>query len=1446
MQGKLNKHKKKFNRAFYGFLVFALAFATYGISHAEWVEPTQDPPLGNITGPLWLSPQTTQDGFIDISSVNNPAISVRGESDNGIISVGQEYGVVGTGTTAGLRGIGTGTSSFGIYGQASIDGYAAGFDGPVIIAPQNSGLASGDQGAIYYQSNNDVNKVYFCSLDGGCTEESDWVDLVNGVWTNNSGDVTLIQENLALRGYENAPFYVNSDRTMQLRINADGETTDGSFAINNAANSTVFSVSDSGDIVINPGASITLGGEAITSWDQLFSGQSGSSGSGESGSGESGSGESGSGESGSGESGSGESGSGESGSGEGGSTSGLTLDGAYNWGGAGAGRTITADAGAVSIIGANNNSLEVLNSSDDRYAGFFSTSGDGSRAVYGIATSTTGGAINYGGYFVSQGSSGVGVYGEGNSTSGVGVYGQALNGGFAGQFISQPFGGIDVGLFASGSTAMIAQAESLGLDVGCLGDNCIGVSINGGDGTGSIGLLVNSFDGLSAQFMGQEVVFGDAVGEKNEELIVQGGDVYVQRNLEVDGVLCLGDECREAWGAEGGGYWTLAEGETEAIMYPNSSSRLLIGQDAGTSLISQYPLTVDSRLLVGHTEGTVDSGLLIDSSAASNYILQAKHNGENSTIALNPAGGVVTIGDQTTTASLDVALNEGDLFIAGDVEIEGALCFKGTSDCQSSWPGSSGGSSSDSDWAIISSDEEATYMYSFGSNDGNVFNVGIGEDTPAEVLDVEGAINLGTTTNTNLGTLRWNGTDFQGYTASGWESLTSGGGGGGEWTDGTNGLYYNTEAVIVGGDIAHTLDNGSFAEGGIGVGDLFVTDEIGAETGLASDGYLDVNGYTLLNGDVTLGNDSTPGGDTLYFTGRIAQSVPFLFEGDTIDTNETAFIITDPTGDNNITFQDGSGTVAFLTDITSSSWATGANGVYNNDGAVIAGADNPHTLGDPALGVLTPGDIFAEGFVGAETALSTDGTLYAAGTTTLNGDINLGDDSTPTGDILTFNALIAGQYPLNFDGSTAGGNQTVFEIVDPTANNTITFQNETGTVAFLSDTGAAWTDGTNGTNYNVEGVIVGADNPETIAHVGFSLGAGDLFVEDALGVEGTIYTDTSIQIGADLLIDESGISDASGTFTIGSDNDGLTFLGGGGVGDLIDFDLGTFSIDTQLNTAGLGAVPGSSFMLELSGGTTHGGINIYDTVTNSGVYAASTAASSNALEGVVTGASSLGVYGSSSLSNGVYAITSADTEAGLVAAGSGGETAIAAQFIAGSVEVGTSASPAAADGDGDLYVLNDFEVSGYAFIGSGDDHVCINKTTCPNYPFEVGDSTSNGNGAYVTDGGTWTSTSSRDTKDRFNVLDKQQVLNDILGLSVTGWHYKNTDEYHIGPVAEDFYELFGTGHDERHLAPGDMAGVALLGIQAMNEKVEQLEQQVADQQDIIEELLQRVEALENN
>jgi hypothetical protein len=129
------------------------------------------------------------------------------------------------------------------------------------------------------------------------------------------------------------------------------------------------------------------------------------------------------------------------------------------------------------------------------------------------------------------------------------------------------------------------------------------------------------------------------------------------------------------------------------------------------------------------------------------------------------------------------------------------------------------------------------------------------------------------------------------------------------------------------------------------------------------------------------------------------------------------------------------------------------------------------------------------------------------------------------------------------------------------------------------------------------------------------------------------------------------------------------------------------------------------------------------------------------------------------------------------------------------------------------------------------------------YPIHVGTSTSNGNGAYLSAGGTWTSGSSRTFKENFQPLGHEGLLAKISSVPVEAWQYKNSDERHIGPVSEDFVEAFDVGtvrnrrRDDKYLSPGDVAGVALAGVKELIEENQEL-------RSMIEELRQRMSEFE--
>ncbi len=151
-----------------------------------------------------------------------------------------------------------------------------------------------------------------------------------------------------------------------------------------------------------------------------------------------------------------------------------------------------------------------------------------------------------------------------------------------------------------------------------------------------------------------------------------------------------------------------------------------------------------------------------------------------------------------------------------------------------------------------------------------------------------------------------------------------------------------------------------------------------------------------------------------------------------------------------------------------------------------------------------------------------------------------------------------------------------------------------------------------------------------------------------------------------------------------------------------------------------------------------------------------------------------------------------------------------------------------------------------------DGHLLINRDSrnhFSDYPIRVGTNTDNGNGAYLTQGGVWTNGSSRWTKEDFQNLDGAKVLDDIENLSVTRWKFKGTEEHHISPVAQDFYQVFDCGvgtplDDSSFLATIDLAGVSLIAIQELTRIVKEQQRAIEGQQKEIQLLKGKIEVLE--
>lgn len=125
--------------------------------------------------------------------------------------------------------------------------------------------------------------------------------------------------------------------------------------------------------------------------------------------------------------------------------------------------------------------------------------------------------------------------------------------------------------------------------------------------------------------------------------------------------------------------------------------------------------------------------------------------------------------------------------------------------------------------------------------------------------------------------------------------------------------------------------------------------------------------------------------------------------------------------------------------------------------------------------------------------------------------------------------------------------------------------------------------------------------------------------------------------------------------------------------------------------------------------------------------------------------------------------------------------------------------------------------------------------------FKVGSSNGNGNGAFLSIGGTWTDVSSKTKKDRFTKIPNSELFDKILTLDINGWYYIGTEEFHISPFAEEFHTAFGTGTQNsqdknKHLAAIDVAGISLKAVQELIKENKELKNDVNELRKEIEDL----------
>ncbi len=107
--------------------------------------------------------------------------------------------------------------------------------------------------------------------------------------------------------------------------------------------------------------------------------------------------------------------------------------------------------------------------------------------------------------------------------------------------------------------------------------------------------------------------------------------------------------------------------------------------------------------------------------------------------------------------------------------------------------------------------------------------------------------------------------------------------------------------------------------------------------------------------------------------------------------------------------------------------------------------------------------------------------------------------------------------------------------------------------------------------------------------------------------------------------------------------------------------------------------------------------------------------------------------------------------------------------------------------------------------------------------------------------GTVSDGSSRTLKRDLEIAPRDDLLEALRELPLYAWSYKKDAEgvRHVGPMAEDFHALFGLGESDQRISPADTSGLALIAIQALTDRLEQREREIAD-------LYTRLERLESS
>ncbi|MFH1404896.1 MAG: hypothetical protein ABIH21_02240 [Patescibacteria group bacterium] len=421
-----------------------------------------------------------------------------------------------------------------------------------------------------------------------------------------------------------------------------------------------------------------------------------------------------------------------------------------------------------------------------------------------------------------------------------------------------------------------------------------------------------------------------------------------------------------------------------------------------------------------------------------------------------------------------------------------------------------------------------------------------GVATLASLVATTADINAGTIDNTAIGLTTPLTGAFTTLGATG--ALTASGGGAltGTWTD----LGTVTTVDINGGTIDAAAIGGATPAAGafttLSSSGAATLNSAGVTGALTVGTTLDVTGATTMaaatlsgtltaNGDTVIGSAAT---DDLTINAEIrnvtAQTYALIFEGATDNANETVFTITDPTGDNIITFPDSTGTVALTSDVGAifqnidPSNGTTAEADGSSDTLLLVdGANVTITGSDPDT--ITFAVTTFDGVIGGTTpAAATFTTLNATGGGALTGTW------TDLGTVTTVDINGGTADAVTIGGATPGA--ATFTTLAATGNTTLSGSLAYYELTTVYDATAAITVAETGSTYYITNTANDADTYTLPAP------ADGLVYRFVVNEKWTTTDVVIVTTGSSNII--NGIIDANSTMVPCADEDTITFAFG--------------------------------------------------------------------------------------------------------------------------------------------------------------------------------------------------------------------------------------------------------------------------------------------------------------